>query len=150
MANVAEWKPLGFKSLDSRKFDQPLSRDIGGVSVTAYASPYDVPEAINVYSSPDRRYYRIEFKYIGSEEEDKWATGKEHVGFWLGHDSRRLYAIDFDAKHTEAEEIGEVLGKLANEPHHPPRIDNYQVAKNVVEWILPSLLNTTRKGSPLF
>ncbi len=133
MAEVAEWRPLEFKPLDSRKLNEPSSRDIGGVSVTVYASPYDVPEAIYIYGSPDRRrYYRIEFRYIGGKEEDTWQAGKEYLRFWLGRHSRRLYAIDFDAEHVEADEVDKAIDELSNEPHRPPRTGNYEIVKKVL------------------
>jgi hypothetical protein len=65
MAEVAEWKSLDSRALNSGELNQPSWGEVEGIQIRSYVSPYDVPEAIQIYGSPDRKHYRVAFQYLG-------------------------------------------------------------------------------------
>lgn len=132
MAEVAEWRALDSRALDSREWNQPSSEDIEGISITAYVSPYDVPEEIHVYVTPNDEHYKLEFRYIGGEEATKSETGYGQVKLRLGRHSRRLYGIEFDARQAETGGVSEAIDELSGESRTPPRTGNYKLVKEVV------------------
>jgi len=133
LAEVAKWK-----ALDSRKLNQPSSEEVSGVEIRAYASPYDVPEAIRFYEYPDKCHFLIEFKYIGGEEAVTPSIEDEYIKLWLGRDSRRLCRVELDLKQYEPDVVYRVIDRLASESQSPPRQGNYQIAKEVLESYLES------------
>jgi hypothetical protein len=137
-----EWIPIA--NLRPR-----VERNLQGVKVDVLVSPYDVPEALRGYYSPDKQCFVIEFKYISSEdtvEKDECPNVQVRVG----KNSGRLYAIElavksFDASAVQlrikvAEALRNVLTHLIQEPIAPSRSSNYSMAKDAVEKLESQIL----------
>lgn len=110
----------------------------------AFASPYDVPEAIRGYRLADTRNFIIEMKYIVEDEDRKTVKQNDHVSLQLGKASGRLYAIIFDLGSDIIDRISGVVVKLKwtaidrtfktmikSDPQSP-RIKNYELVRRAI------------------
>lgn len=127
MAEVAEWR-----ALDSKELNEPSLEDIAGIQVRSYASPYDVPEAMRVYTYPDGCYLLVEFKYMGGEEAVRPEIEDEYFKLWLGRDSHRLCRVELDLTQHGPDVVYRTIDELSSKPQSPPRQGNYQIAKKAL------------------
>ena len=131
---MTEWLQLDGKQLN------PLQkREIRGVKIDVYLSPYDVPEAVRGFYDESVARFVIEFKYLG--EESTRLKRHKHLELRVGKNSGRLYRIDVDVESLKAEAVSlnmhipelvsEAIDSLA--PAAPDRgRDNYDLAKQVI------------------
>lgn len=157
MAEIGETSK--WTALDQEEWNRPQPENLQGVDIVAFMSPYDVPKAVRSYYDEDNRNYVIEFKYIGGEETLKSAAKDEHVVLWVGRDSRRLHRIDLKAGSREPKwtlqivpeavpEADKAIDKLASKSQLPPRTDNYELAKKILERVLSATASDPFGGLP--
>jgi hypothetical protein len=129
---------MGWMRVDQNQINQPLeNRDpaASGVSLQVFVSPYDIPEAIHGGYDKGISRFVISFKYAGVEEESiSKTTGNEHIDFFVGKDSNRLYriAVDVDAMQATTVEVAvsSAIDRLAESPTR--RTGNYIAAKRAI------------------
>jgi hypothetical protein len=133
-----DWIPIANLSPRSER------RDSQGVRVDLLVSPYDVPEALRGEYLREKGHFRIEFKYISTEDtSEKPEPDMENVTVRLGRNSGRLYAIELDVQALQATsvelrikiaaELKNVLTHLIDKPLSPLRSSNYSMAKEAIE-----------------
>lgn len=141
--------------MEPTEFVHGESAMVRGVNVTLVVSPYDVPEAFRGDYSPDRKRFRIEFRYI-SDEPTNTEKVDEHVCFEIGRKSGRLYAIEIDVDRFGAEKVEVRVGvdervsdrlrgafRAYSEKHHRSRRpENLRVTQQILERVPPRLLAT--------
>jgi hypothetical protein len=126
-----------------------VERNLTGVKVDVLVSPYDVPEALRGFYSPNKQRFVIEFKYISTEDTVE-RSECPNVQVRVGRNSGRLYAIELDVKSLEAnsvqlrikvaEALKNVLTHLIQQPIMPSRSSNYSMAKDAVEKLENQIL----------
>lgn len=131
---MTEWLQL-----DGKRLNPLQKREIRGVKIDVYLSPYDVPEAVRGFYDESIKRFVIEFKYLG--EESKRLQRNKHLELRVGKNSGRLYRIDVDVESLKAEAVSlnmhipELLSKTIDrlEPATSDlRQDNYDLAKRVI------------------
>ena len=132
-----DWIETKFKDSEIRR--QIL---IQGRKVKVSVSPYDIPEAVRFSINADRTSATIEFRYI-SNDEDKKKVELEHVMFYVGKSSSRLYEIKFQTNshvsdHSAAELQEEVaqlmrsIDALTEYEPQPLRKTNSELVKGAI------------------
>jgi hypothetical protein len=109
----------------------------------AFASPYDVPEAIRGYRLADTNNFIIEMKYIVEDEDRKTIKQNDHISLQLGKASGRLYAIIFDPSADIIDRVSDVVKlkwtavdrtfkTIIKVDPKSPRIKNYELVRRAI------------------
>lgn len=131
---MTEWLQL-----DGKRLNPLQEREIRGVKIDVYLSPYDVPEAVRGFYDESIPRFVIEFKYLG--EESTRLQRHKHLELRVGKNSGRLYRIDVDVQSLKAEAVSlnmhipELLSKAIDSlapAASDQRQDNYDLAKRVI------------------
>jgi hypothetical protein len=79
---------------------------VNGVVFDVIVSPYDIPEAVRGFKTPNERF-RIEFRYIdGNEPSGPERSLGEHVVAFEGRHTGRLLALEADVVAMGAQTVG--------------------------------------------
>ena len=103
------WIPLDAENLDSK-----TREDRQGIHVELSFSPYDIPEAVRGYYSPELKRFIVELKYM-SDEPMRTRRISEHVEAVEGSRSGRLHALQIDVDSTSVQEVSISLNQAVAE-----------------------------------
>jgi hypothetical protein len=118
-------------------------RETKSDGVEVFVSPYDVPEAVRGRYDEKAKRFVIEFKYLDDEKASGEHEG-EPVALRVGKNSGRLFGIQIDVEALKSKDNAVLLGAVtefianamtafqAKPKPDVSRLDNYQVAKEVI------------------
>lgn len=137
MSKVAEWIDI-----DPSRFNDERTTTKDGVELIVGMSPYDLPDGVRGYYADHQDQFVIQFRYLSDDEPQTEVVCNEHVKFFVGVHSKRLYAIHVDVcgmgansinlKVEVPEEITRAFKGFTQERHHSSRAKNYSVAGKVL------------------
>lgn len=114
---------------------QPRRKAIRGIDAVILPSPHDVPERLRMSDDAQGRYVLIDFKYIDKEPCER--VSADHLGFWLGRNSHRVYRIEFPSqiadwgsptfKDQVVQKIADALKALEQQPSTASAAPNYDI-----------------------
>jgi hypothetical protein len=132
---MTTWIPV-----DTMEMNPEKKLDERGVELHVQISPYDVPQALRGGFNEKTDRFEIEFRYIG-DEPLRVQAADQHVSFYVGKKSGRLYKIQLNVKAMKAQKVTLKLAATAmlsqeieklNE-HIPGRRDNYGVVSDLIK-----------------
>lgn len=135
----------GWLELEQDKLDEGTQREIRGVEVMVFLSPYDIPEAVRGSFDKSIDRFVIEFKYLGGPEEPNEPLDKEsqdkHVVLAVGRHSHRLYRIEVDVVslgveavglHVLEDEMDGAIDWLSDQRERPGNRGHYEIVKKAI------------------
>jgi len=137
---MSEWLILNEPELE--KVDPGESRQVKGVLVHVFMSPYDVPQAVRGRYDDERERFLIEFRYIGDEPIERREQDR-HLALHVGKNSGRLYGVEIDVDtlradlvalemHIDQSHLFKSLSKAASSASGRPTEKNYRAVRNVI------------------
>lgn len=134
-------KNLWFE-VDVDKINKGKMKEVRGVALKVYMSPFEVPRATRGYKDDTTGKFTIEFRYITKEPTRK-KKQSELITLHVGRRSGMLYRIDIDVDKIGASAVTlEVLESAIDEVGKLPGFadnDNYLVAQSAANWWLDAL-----------
>jgi hypothetical protein len=140
--------------LDPEHYAKPSEAKVRGVAVQVFVSPYDVPTEVTGGFDEKLSRFAIDFQYPLSDEPTEVGQEDGVVTLRVGKHSQRLYRIEIDthALNADAVELKVLVdrglqGLLASAPRtrsREHRVDNYRIARSVVEEKADELLTSVR------
>jgi hypothetical protein len=134
----------GWLSLKQNELDKGTPRNINGVEVVVFLSPYDIPEGVRGDFDESLNRFVIRFKYVGGPEEPNEPVEREshddHVTLVVGRHSHRLYRVEIDVMRLGAngivlkvaQDLNEAIDWLSEKRQRPSNRGRYDVAKMAI------------------
>jgi hypothetical protein len=141
---MTEAGTAGWIEVDADRYESESSGGGKDLEFHVYVSPYDLPEAVRGEYVARESMFFIEFKYIGEESLER-QIADDYVTMYVGRHSNRLYRIAVDVDKLGARSIvirvSKAIDTLSDRlgAKRVP-IDNFRVAKDVIESYGPRLL----------
>lgn len=139
--NPSKWIRLNPANLNVAR-----AESISGLDAKVFLSPYDVPHAVRSFTDPSRHCMGIEFTYMDSDEPKVSLPARNNIVFVLGKNSHRLFSLCVPTESAERQEqiyasLKAAIGMLEGEPvTQSPRLENYELAKKVIDQVKADLL----------
>lgn len=135
------------------EFAASETRNIRGVAVEVFVSPFDLPDRVRGEYDPQNRQFVVEFGYIDAPERDTRRRKEDHITVVQGRNTGRIQKIllDVDAMNAEKVQIqiraaAKVIEKLGRE--QPLRATNPHLAstQRVLSELGPRILEHAGGG----